>query len=234
MAVQLLKTELRDTPDAPAEKGTGDIRGKRESYWDGYYAKAVSAPLAPSQFAAFVAGEFPDTDLIVDIGCGNGRDSIFFANLGYSVIGIDASASAIQKCRQQSQTAKFINCLIADAIHEPELHEKRLGHNHVVAYSRFFLHAIDHAEEEQFWGLAQKICMRPGDALALEFRNEDDSLRLKETGLHYRRYPNHDEVVARAQKKGFVLRYETQGRGFAKYKNDDAVVSRLIFEHDAH
>ena len=234
MAVQLLKTKLRDAPDTPAERGIGDIRSKRESYWDGYYAKAVSAPLAPSQFAAFVAGEFPDTDLIVDIGCGNGRDSIFFANLGYSVIGIDASASAIQKCRQQCQTAQFINCLIADAIQDSRFNEKRLLHNHVVAYSRFFLHAIDIAEEEQFWNLAQKLCIRQGDALALEFRNEDDSLRLKETGLHYRRYPNHEEVLACAQEKGFVLRYEAQGRGFAKYKNDDAIVSRLVFDYDAH
>jgi len=234
VAVRLLKTKLRDAPDTPVEKAASDIRGRRESYWDGYYAKASSAPVVPSQFAAFIAGEFPDADLIVDIGCGNGRDSFFFADLGYSVIGIDASASAIQRCRQQNKAAKFINTSIDAAMHESVLNQSRLEHANVLAYSRFFLHAIDHVEEGQFWDFAKHLCVHPGDILALEFRNEDDSLRLKETGLHYRRYPNHDEVVARAQQRGFVLRYEAQGRGFAKYKNDDAVVSRLIFENDPH
>ena len=47
-------------------------------YWDKYYSKLKNNNrLIPSQFAAFVAGELNTNSILIDIGCGNGRDSFF-------------------------------------------------------------------------------------------------------------------------------------------------------------
>ena len=34
---------------------------------------------------------------ILDIGCGTEENSLFFANLGHEVVGVDSSSRAIQK-----------------------------------------------------------------------------------------------------------------------------------------
>ena len=50
---------------------------QKSDYWNSYYAsRAVLKLSAPSQFAAFVAQEAGDAHLIIEVGCGNGRDSL--------------------------------------------------------------------------------------------------------------------------------------------------------------
>ena len=36
---------------------------------------------------------------VLDVGCGNGRDTLFFAQLGFDTLGIDAAQAAIDHCR---------------------------------------------------------------------------------------------------------------------------------------
>ncbi len=43
------------------------------------------------------------TDKILELGCGEGRDSIFLLKQGYSVLGTDISKEAIQFCISQNQ-----------------------------------------------------------------------------------------------------------------------------------
>ena len=74
----------------PQEKG---------EYWNKYYASREVLKLsAPSQFAAFVAQEAGDAHLIIEVGCGNGRDSLFFARHGFQVVAIDGSKRC-SKCK---------------------------------------------------------------------------------------------------------------------------------------
>ena len=50
----------------------------RSGYWDEYYAaRATTRRPLPSQFATFVAGELEQPHRVIELGCGNGRDSIF-------------------------------------------------------------------------------------------------------------------------------------------------------------
>ncbi len=210
---------------------------RRESYWNRYYNNSISAPETPSQFACFIASEYPHADQIYDIGCGNGRDSIFFSRLGYNVIGIDASDQAINSCKSkytndfnEKSELDFYCLSVSETATARARYAERDGSNRVVVYSRFFLHAISEHEEFDFWKTAKSLASYPDDVVALEFRNESDSDRKKETGAHYRRYINPGHVVQRAELSGFKLVYEIHGRGFAKYKNDDAIVSRLVFE----
>ena len=84
---------------------------QKSDYWNSYYAsRAVLKLSAPSQFAAFVAQEAGDAHLIIEVGCGNGRDSLFFARHGFQVVAIDGSEAAILKC-EESRQAQSLNSL---------------------------------------------------------------------------------------------------------------------------
>jgi tellurite methyltransferase len=55
---------------------------------------------APSDFALEVARLIRPGDYVLDIGCGEGRDSVFFASLGAIVTGVDISAEGLAKARR--------------------------------------------------------------------------------------------------------------------------------------
>ena len=99
-------------------------------YWNRYYgARDISGcPNIPSQFAAFVALEVGADSTIVDVGCGSGRDSLFFANAGFNVLGVDASSAAVSLCQRTAEErginrASFLCCNVDD----PELSRKNFG-----------------------------------------------------------------------------------------------------------
>ena len=52
---------------------------------------------------------------ILDVGCGSGRDSVFFANKGFEVVAIDGSKSLIELA-QQTDTRIDWQCLRFDEI----------------------------------------------------------------------------------------------------------------------
>ena len=52
---------------------------------------------APSTFAKGLLALVPRRGRILDLGCGKGRDSVYFAEKGFAVTGIDASADGLEK-----------------------------------------------------------------------------------------------------------------------------------------
>jgi len=65
-------------------------------YWNKFYDKKIINK--ESTFAKFTYKKIKkQKGKILDIGCGNGRDSFFFNQKGYNVTGIDISKKAIQK-----------------------------------------------------------------------------------------------------------------------------------------
>ena len=203
-----------------------------EKYWNHYYSKSKerAAPIVPSQFATFVANEVMALNpLIVDLGCGNGRDTFFFSNYGFEVLGVDASESAIRSCEARLLEADKTAFLCAD-LADPSLAGKIggfAGSSPVVLYARFFLHAIDERTEDQFFKLAQSICGSTG-AVAAEFRTHKDEALSKVTDAHYRRFINPIEFLERASSCGFSSKYFVEGFGYAKFGNDDAHVARTL------
>lgn len=199
-------------------------------YWNRYYGTRTSpVPNIPSQFAAFVALEITADSTIVDIGCGSGRDSLFFANAGFNVLGIDASSSAVSLCQRTAEErgisrASFF-CYNVD---DPELLSRisAAATGRIVVYARFFLHAIP--EEAELAFLRMVAALSNLDLLAIEFRTDRDAQQTKVTGSHYRRFIPPLDFLSRAAKFGFFPAYFTEGFGYAKYRNDDAHVARVL------
>ena len=209
-----------------------EAQTEKRHYWDRYYAAQTPAKPAPSQFAAFIAQEASGS-LLLEIGCGNGRDSLFFARQGFRVVGIDGSAAAIDKCNMTlSETgvtgAAFACATVGSHDFKSVLHHFRNEHDGpAMAYARFFLHAISDDEQEAFFADLAAV-LKSGDRLALEYRTTRDAAGTKVTAAHYRRYVSPPEVFAAAGQLGFVVDYAVEGFGMAKYKEDDAYVARCI------
>lgn len=54
----------------------------------------------------------PKRRTILDLGCGNGRDSIYFSRSGLNVTAIDASDSVIRQLKQENNEDNI--CFICD------------------------------------------------------------------------------------------------------------------------
>ena len=201
----------------------------KNNYWDLFYNNNNNKLLLPSQFATFIANEYLDIkSTVIDIGCGNGRDSLFFMNLGFKVIGIDASKKAIESIQSKLRSPTLFFCGKISDPKSVSLLKDNIDSSGCLVYSRFFLHAITDDEETDFWNLVDGICM-PGDILAVEFRTNRDEFLPKVTEPHYRRFIDPRAVVAKGNHLGFSCEYFVEGLGYAKYKSDDAHVARIIF-----
>jgi len=193
----------------------------------------------PSQFATFALGEILSTvgdateiDGVIEFGCGNGRDSYFFANHGFQLLALDASEQAIELCRVHNRHdhARYMICEASASRQEVE--SFLYGKQRVAAYARFFLHAIDENEQQEFLELLGGLL--PSDSLLfLEYRTVGDSCQRKVFGDdHYRRYLDHQEVLSAIEASGFSIAYEIEGQGLAKYKSEDAKVGRCFAVKD--
>jgi SAM-dependent methyltransferase len=209
---------------------TDAMRDARTGYWDDYYAvRATPVRKLPSQFATFVAGELDQRYRVIELGCGDGRDAMFFASYGHEVIGVDASHTAVDACRLLAETLGETATFLVARIEEPGLAAQVRGDRGPrVVYARFFVHAITEAEEVSLLDLAAAIT-DPGDLLAVEYRTVRDLSGAKVTATHYRRFVLPAAFEARALGRGFDVTYAVEGFGFAKYRQDDAYVARTIF-----
>jgi SAM-dependent methyltransferase len=204
------------------------------SHWDAFYAEK-RVPLVPSQFGAFVAGEFPDSDLFVDFGCGNGRDTLLFLGQGKRVVAIDASHAAIESVRAAlsddgTRRIQMIHGAVAETAtwHEINAALREAAPRSPTLYARFFLHAIDEDAEAIMLDGAAALMREHGGQLCLEFRTPQDQAVVKWAGDHYRRYIALHELVERLAERDLQTSYSAEGFGFARFRGEDAHVARVI------
>ena len=72
-------------------------KNKIQNHWDSFYNKNYLDK--ESSFSKFIYKRLKHFNLknIIDVGCGNGRDSLYFYKKGFDVTGIDLSDIAIKK-----------------------------------------------------------------------------------------------------------------------------------------
>lgn len=105
-------------------------------YWNQYY-KSKKIDLPNSDFSKFVLKNIRPKSSLVDIGCGDGRDTKYFAKNDIFATGVDYSSVVIKKNKQYTNS---------------NLNFKKIDLNNLNSYKnyfdygycRFIFHAINH------------------------------------------------------------------------------------------
>jgi len=196
-------------------------------YWQSVYASSA-VPTHPSQFAVFVQSWLHSTNAtIIEVGCGNGRDSRFFHGLGHDVVATDqVICDELGEFANSNDRFSAIESNIevaADALKDAVDFSKP-----VVLYSRFFQHAIpEEVQQAQLESFAKVL--HKDSILFFEFRLDGDKDMPKEFGTtHYRRFQSSDDFIATLKENKFDCSYACEGQGYARYKSEDPHVGRFV------
>ncbi|MDK2562687.1 class I SAM-dependent methyltransferase [Romboutsia sedimentorum] len=199
-----------------------------KNYWIDYYKKN-KAPKQPSLFAMNIINILQPQKKLLELGCGNGRDSIFFANKGILVTGIDQAESSIRKLNEEHTDITF---LLDDFVNTNLFNEN----NYDYIYSRFSMHSISLEDEKKLLNKAYKSLKNDGK-IFIEARSiKDDFYGLGEKigkneyiyEKHYRRFIEINETEKYMKEIGYKIELCVEDKGFAVYKNQDPVVIRII------
>ena len=199
------------------------------AYWNQYYKNRVCSE-EPSPFAQYVSTLVEPGKRMVELGCGNGRDAVFFAGQGLRVTALDMSQEAIAQLQSRNlDSAEFLcGAFVKSDVHQPDSYD--------YAYSRFTIHSINRNQEQVLLGNLFRG-LRPKGKLFIEVRGVNDPLFGKGRQVernayfydnHYRRFIVLDELAASLEQRGFLVEYAQERTGFAPYGNDDPPVIRIV------
>tara|TARA_Y100000022_G_scaffold36740_1_gene29986 strand:+ start:1184 stop:1819 length:636 start_codon:yes stop_codon:yes gene_type:complete len=87
-----------------------------DNFWNQLYKKElVPWSNAPANLLKNFVEYLPKGAKILDLGCGRGRNSFFLERLGFEVLGLDISETAIQQAKDKNSKCKF---KVFDLMHE--------------------------------------------------------------------------------------------------------------------
>lgn len=206
-----------------------------EDYWNKYYANRTEISEleeAPSLFASDMLQRYMECGKnLVELGCGNGRDSLYFAKNGLNVTGIDASQIAIDKLRENHSMDHCV-FICDDFVSVESIYQIQYDY----CYSRFTLHAINERQETQILKKAYDM-LKGNGYLFIEAR----SIKDKKYGVgqaveknafiydgHYRRFIDLAELLLKLKDIGFSIIESAESDQFAPLKGDNAVCIRVV------
>lgn len=196
-----------------------------EKYWNEFYIQN-SELSDPSSFAMYVYEKYINNGLVdsklIELGCGNGRDSLFFASKKVSVEAIDYSKETISKLKKlDANSINFENKNFA------EINEYK-DFNFV--YSRFTFHSIDDETEKNTLDLLYNVLSDNG-LFMLEARTTKDESLNKVFGInHYRRYLDFTKTCEKIELLGFKIIEKIESQDLSPYKGENPYLLRIIAE----
>ncbi len=125
-----------------------------QHHWDTIYASR--SLVSTIDYAQYVASHIKPSShpSLLDIGCGDGRDSLFFAQQGFSVTAVDFSEIAIAKLLKQSSA---ITTFVQD-IRTIDFPEQSFD----VVYAHLSLHYFDDQTTDAIFQTIYRILRKDG------------------------------------------------------------------------
>jgi len=212
-------------------------------YWNEQYRKDVT-PKEQSLFAEHMLKVYKiKGKKILELGCGNGRDAVFFAKFGEcKVFAVDQSETAISQISKES-AQKNLELFIADFT-DLDDYKERIGFVDLV-YSRFAFHSVT-VEGKMRVIKASRDVLSPNGLLAIETRGRKNSLYGKgkpvrgqidtfiaaadgyDNAPHSRRFDDLYELCSEIVRVGFEVLEADEKAGFAPYGGEDDVFIRIV------
>lgn len=202
-----------------------------KDYWEKYYSD-IGPTEQPSDFARFCATKYNESfGRLYDIGCGNGRDSLFFSSCSIPCTGVDQCQIATEKNKQRKEQLGLDSIFIQSDFSACDYDSLSSGPYSI--YSRFTLHAINYEEEARLFlhlnsGRDLKCIFIEARSLRDGLYGQGDNIGLHEfMTSHYRRFI--DPAVLRATLEvNFDVVFFEEAQGFAKTETEDPCLIRLI------
>ena len=204
------------------------------TYWNAYY-ETSKVPVDASDFAQYINEKYLTPKFrLLELGCGNGRDSLFFANNDIEVVGIDSSETAINKLRTKHKDENVL-FVCDDFTCTNTLYQQQFDY----CYSRFTLHAISLKQEEYVLkNVYQSLKTEKNKGyFFIEVRSVNDDIFGKGECVgkdsyiyekHFRRFLRLEELVGRLKKAGFSIVSAEEKRGFAVYGEQNPPIIRIV------
>lgn len=208
-------------------------RFEDKEYWKAYYDQILASNkgLVPSPFAEYMidSGSLKAATRLIELGCGSGRDSIFFSKHGTQVVAIDQCPNVTAYLNEfdniRSYADDFTNMA---SVKEGELFD--------IVYSRFTMHSIDEAGENRTLKWAYES-LKDGGVFCIEARTTKDPLcgqgvdkgnNVWFYNEHHRRFIDAKEFALKMEGLGFQIELFEERNGLAVYKNEDPIVLRIV------
>jgi tellurite methyltransferase len=202
---------------------------KNKNYWNDFYKNFLINK--ESSFARFVYKKIKNkkANKLLDVGCGNGRDTLFFFKKGLDIRGIDISKTAIRNNKKIIKKIFYLKDICSRSFF--------LKEKFSIIYARFFLHAIDREKENFFLKNIKKISHKKA-IVFLEFRTIKDPLIKKGIKLskyerfytHYRRFINPKEFLSKISEEGFRVLNISSSYNYARFKLERPHICRLVMK----
>ena len=204
-----------------------------KEYWKEFY-KNKKGDQNPSLFAQFVLKNYCKDEKydLIELGCGNGRDSLFLSKNGIKVLAIDQVKEEITNLSDQFGNNESLQFKCSDFTN--------LGNERTfdIAYSRFTLHSINLIEQKRVLSWVYKQLNITG-LFCIEVRGKKNELFKKGKKVanegnayiyedHYRRFIDLDIFCTELNNLGFTIEYAQESKGFAPYNNSDEAFIRVI------
>lgn len=199
-------------------------------YWNHFYESNPDIEY-PSLFAKNIVKMLLKNRNMLELGCGNGRDSFFFAKNGINVTAIDASNKVIDKLQKIDDFGNV--CFICDDfVCSPAIFAGQFDY----CYSRFSLHAINAEQEDEVIKNVYRV-LKPQGQFFIEVRSVNDEIyglgnKIAENTYiyqgHFRRFVVKEELEKKLSIVGFSITYSEEKTGFAPFGETDPPIIRVI------
>ena len=207
---------------------------RRYRFWHDFYKSAASAkvPTGPSSFAEWVHGQMRPSARILDVGCGTGRDAVWFAAQGHPVNAMDYTGAAREATARlaRSQGVKVRTTPINfENLGAVLLAGARLAHRPGIRhiYARGLLDTLGPVARANFWRYAS-MAQRNAGRTFVEFRTAASRDEKKFFGPHMRTYLEPAEVVAEIERAGGHVIQQVVGRDLAPLGPENPEICRLV------
>jgi SAM-dependent methyltransferase len=142
-------------------------------HWNTLYARdgARRLPQVPSPFAVECAASFAPGSLVLELGCGSGRDAAYFAERGHTVCATDFSTVALAAARRHQSEQSDVHYVALDSTGPFPFRDTTFA----AVYARLSLHYFTDEVTRQVFREIRRV-LRRGGPLCFLCKSIDDPL----------------------------------------------------------